>query len=145
VIALSAKRIAILAGAAALVIAVLAVISGCKRPAPHAKSCRLLDEASLMAKIKELGASNPELSLLLAREGNERCPNSPDAVKRMWVIVKALSELGRSEEARKEALIMVQKYPNSDLTGDVRRHVLSNPPTHPSERGYGKKYEMPDR
>jgi hypothetical protein len=140
---MNAKRIAILAGSAA--IAALVVISGCGKPALPAKLCRPLDEASLMARIHELGSSDPELSLLLAREGNERCPDSPDAVKRMWVIVKALSELGRSEEARREALIMVQKYPNNDLTGDVQRHVLSNPPTHPSERGYGKKYELPDQ
>jgi hypothetical protein len=141
---MNAKRIAILAASAALAIAIaaLVVISGCKKPALPAKSCKPFDEASLMARIHELGSSDPELSLLLAREGNERYPNSPDAVKRMWVIVKALSELGRSEEARREALIMVQKHPNNNLTGDVRRHVLSNPPTHPSERGYGKKYEQ---
>jgi len=92
------------------------------------------DEASLMAKIRELGSSDLELSLKLAREGNDRYPNSPDAVERTWFICKSLTGLGRSEEARSEALNMVEKYPGTSWTSDVQRHVLSNPEIPPTVR-----------
>ena len=90
------------------------------------------DEASLMAKIRELESSDPELSLKLAREDNERYPNSPDAAERAWFICRSLTGLGRFEEARAEALNMVQKYPGTSWTSDVQRHVLSNPEIPPT-------------
>ena len=85
-----------------------------------------------MAKIRELGSSDLELSLKLAREGNQRYPNSPDAVERAWFICKSLTGLGRVEEARSEARQMVQKYPGTSWTSDVQRHVLSNPEIPPN-------------
>jgi hypothetical protein len=85
------------------------------------------DEVSLMAKIRELGSSDLELSLKLAREGNDRYPNSPDAVERTWFICKSLTGLGRSEEARAEAVKMVEKYPGTSFTNDVQRHVIFAP------------------
>lgn len=84
-----------------------------------------------MAKLRDLGSTDLELSLRLAREGNERFPNSPDALERMWFVCKSLTGLGRSEEARAEALRMVQKYPGSSLTNDVQRHVLFAPKFDP--------------
>ena len=90
------------------------------------------DEASLMAKLRDLGSSDLELSLKLAREGNDRYPNSPDAVERTWFVCKSLTGLGRAEEARSEALNMVQKYPGTSWTNDVQRHVLSNPEIQPT-------------
>lgn len=100
------------------------------------------DEATLMAAIREIGRSNPLLSLTLAREGNERFKDSPDAAERGWNIVKALTELGRHEEALDEARSMFQKFKGTTWANDVHRHMLVNPPTHPLERGYGKKLEI---
>jgi hypothetical protein len=92
------------------------------------------DEASLMAKLRELGSSNLELSLKLAQEGNERYPDSPDAVERTWFVCKSLTGLGRSEAARAEALKMVEKYPGTSFTNDVQRHVLFAPQFEPPGR-----------
>jgi hypothetical protein len=89
------------------------------------------DEVSLMAKLRDLGSSDLELSLKLAREGNERYPDSPDAVERTWFVCKSLTGLGRSEEARAEALKMVEKYPGTSFTNDVQRHVLFAPQFEP--------------
>jgi hypothetical protein len=91
-------------------------------------------EESLMAKIRELASSDLELSLKLAQEGNDRYPDSPDAVERTWFVCKSLTGLGRSQEARAEALKMVQKYPRTSWTSDVQRHVLSNPEIQPLAR-----------
>jgi len=85
-----------------------------------------------MAKIRELGSGDLELSLRLAREGNERYPNSPEAAERTWFICKSLTGLGRPEEAHSEALKMVQKYPGTSWTSDIQRHVLSNPEIPPT-------------
>ena len=87
----------------------------------------ILDEASLMAKLHELEASNPPLSLQLAREAVARFPNSPDAPEFEWNVAKSLANMGRSREAQEEARVMVKKYPGTSWTADVQRHLLSNP------------------
>ena len=92
------------------------------------------DEASLMAKLRDLGTSDLELSLKLAREGNARYPDSSDAVERTWFVCKSLTGLGRAEEARAEALRMVEKYPGTSFTNDVQRHVLFAPQFEPPGR-----------
>lgn len=101
-----------------------------------------MSEARLMDRLHELGSSDPEQSLALAREGNRRFKDSRDAPERASIIVKSLSSLGRHDEARTEALKMERDYPSSGFTQDVHRHMFVNPPTHPAERGYGKKYEL---
>jgi hypothetical protein len=106
-----------------------------------AASSPALDEASLMATMREVRRGNPLLSLQLAREGNERFKNSPDAAERSWTVVKSLSELGRQAEALTEARSMFEKYKGTPWANDVHRHMLMNPPTHPLERGYGKELE----
>jgi outer membrane protein assembly factor BamD (BamD/ComL family) len=92
------------------------------------------DETSLMAKLRDLGSTDLELSLKLAREGNERYPSSPEAVERTWFVCKSLTGLGRSEEARAEALKMVEKYPGTSFTNDVQRHVIFAPQFEPPGR-----------
>jgi TolA-binding protein len=87
-----------------------------------------------MAKLRDLGTSDLELSLKLAREGNARYPDSSDAVERTWFVCKSLTGLGRSEEARAEALRMVEKYPGTSFTNDVQRHVLFAPQFEPPGR-----------
>lgn len=110
-------------------------------PAPSAAPTAL-DEGSLMSKLRELRSSDPELTLELAREGNQRFPNSPDAAERSWFIVKSLSDLGRHDEARVEGRKLLERYRDTRWAEDVYRHLFVNPGTHPFERGYGKELEL---
>ena len=100
-----------------------------------------VSEAALMSKLRELRSSDPDLTLRLARQGNERFANSADAAERAWFVVKALSDLGRHDEARAEGRALLERYRGSRWAEDVYRHLFVNPPTHPSERGYGKQLE----
>lgn len=102
---------------------------------------KLLDEAQLMATLRDLGGSDPELTLRLAREGNARFRDDADRAERSWFIVKSLSDLGRHDEARVEGRALVEKYRDTRWGEDVYRHLFVNPPTHPLERGYGKVLE----
>jgi hypothetical protein len=85
-------------------------------------------EAALMAKLHTLEETDPPLTVELAREGNVRYPNSPDAPERQWMVAKALTTMGLFDEARIEAEIAIERYPGTSWTNDLRRHVLSNPP-----------------
>ena len=91
----------------------------------------LLDEASLMAKLHELAASDPPLSLKLAKEALARFPNSPQAPEFEWNFVKALANMERYPEAEEAARVMVKKYPGNDFAADVDRHLLNHPPNPP--------------
>jgi hypothetical protein len=86
-----------------------------------------LDEAAIMSTLRELGDSVPDRSLKLAREGNERFPNSPDAAERGWYICKSLVNLEDFYDAREEARALVAKYPGTEWATDVQRHLLVNP------------------
>jgi hypothetical protein len=71
------------------------------------------DEASLMAELRRVKDQNPALVEKLAREGNRRYPNSPDAPERASLLIHALAIQGRASEARGEAEDMVNRYPIS--------------------------------
>ena len=94
-----------------------------------------------MASLRELRGSDPSLTLRLAREGNQRFNDRAGVAERTWFIVKALSDLGRHDEARLEGRALVDEYRETRWAADVYRHLFVNPPTHPFERGYGKKLE----
>jgi hypothetical protein len=85
------------------------------------------DEASVMTELHRLGEDNPALSLLLAREGNDRFPRSAEAPERGWILVKSLVNMRRFDEAKAEAVIMVDKYRGTSWAADVERHLLVNP------------------
>lgn len=87
-----------------------------------------LDEASLLAKLHVLAASDPPLSLQLAREAVARFPDSPNAPEFAWNVAKALFNMGRMKEAEDEARVMVKKYPGNYFAGDVEHHLLNHPP-----------------
>jgi hypothetical protein len=90
-----------------------------------------------MERLRELGPiAHPELSLKLAREGDEQFPGSPDAAERGWFAVRALMEMRRTDDAVAEARIMVEKYRGTSFANDVEKHMLTHPMTHPSEVGY---------
>ena len=51
-------------------------------------------------------------------------------------------DLARTDEARAEARVLLDKYPDSSWAQDVHRHMFVNPTSSPLERGYGKKREL---
>jgi hypothetical protein len=78
-----------------------------------------LDEARLMARLREAAAGDPELAVTLAREGNRRFPNSAAAPERTSILIHALAALGRGMEARGEAENMVNGYPDSPWVREI--------------------------
>jgi hypothetical protein len=94
-----------------------------------------LGEAALMRQLREMRQSDPELSLRLAREGNERFPGSPDAAERASIVVKSLMRMGRADEATAEARAMVERYPGTSWALDVKRHMLDIPSYVPDAAG----------
>lgn len=101
----------------------------------------LPDEEALMAKLHALGQADPEQSIRLARDGNRRFPKGSGASERAWIVSKSLTSLARFDEAREEAKKMVKEYPGTSWTMDVIKHILIQPGTHPSQRGYGQQLE----
>lgn len=80
-----------------------------------------------MKALQDLLDKDKEAALAEARAGLARDPNGPDAAERTWVVVKSLTGLGRLEEARREAEVMVPKYRGTWWANDVERHVLAHP------------------
>jgi hypothetical protein len=93
------------------------------KPQPSAA----LAEPALMGKLRDLGDSAPLISLALAREGNQRFPDSPNAAERAWWVCKSLVNLADFTEARQEARTMVLRYPGTSFALDIERHLLINP------------------
>jgi hypothetical protein len=91
----------------------------------------VLDEPAVLAVLHDLAASDPPRSLKVAKEAVERFPDSPSAPEFEWNVVKALFNMGRLDEAKDEAELMVQEYPGSYFTGDVEHHLLHPPPNPP--------------
>lgn len=85
------------------------------------------DEAALMAKLHALGEMNPALTIRLARAGNQRNPDSADAPERAWMLVKAMVNQGRFDDARAEAAVMVEKYRGTSWASDIERHMQVHP------------------
>jgi hypothetical protein len=110
-------------------------------PSASASDPALLDEPTLMTTLRELRSSDPNRTLSLARQGNERFRASSDAGERAWFVVKALTDLGRHDEARLEGRALLEQYRGTRWAEDVYRHLFVNPGTHPFERGYGKQLE----
>jgi hypothetical protein len=89
------------------------------RPAPTAAQIATLDERVLMARLRELSATDSAQAIELARAGNRRFPDSADAPERASILIHALANLGRVREARGEAEQMVNHYPDSDWVREI--------------------------
>jgi hypothetical protein len=86
------------------------------------------DDAVVVAELRDLAATDPEQSLKLARGALERNPRGASAAEFEWNVVKALFNMGDLEAAQDEARVMVRDFPDSELSGDVVRHVLDPQP-----------------
>ena len=95
-------------------------------------SDRTQAEPALMATLRQLITKDPESALRLAREANQRFPNSPDAAERAWIIVKSLDNLKRFHEGQAEARVMVERYRGTSWAADAERHTLVYPLDQPS-------------
>lgn len=80
-----------------------------------------MNEPALMTLLRSANGNDPALALDLAREGNRRFPESPDAPERTALLIHALADLGRSSEARGEAEHMVNHYPDSHWVRQIER------------------------
>jgi hypothetical protein len=105
-------------------------VAAAARPRALAESppAERADEASLIAKLEDLAASDPRQSLTLASEALARFPESSHAPEFEWNVVKALVNLDRYQEAAEAARSMLEKYPDNPLSVDVEHHVLNHPP-----------------
>jgi hypothetical protein len=78
-----------------------------------------LEEGELMARLRTIKGSDPELAVALATEGNRRFPDSADAPERTSILIHALAALGRASEARGAAEEMVNHYADSAWVAEV--------------------------
>jgi hypothetical protein len=89
--------------------------------APPLAAADRFDEASLMASLRSIKDSDLSRAVELAREGNRRFPDSPDAPERASVLIHSLSGLGRASEARGEAEMMVNDFDDSAWVREIEQ------------------------
>jgi hypothetical protein len=74
-----------------------------------------------MARLRTVQVTNPALAIDLAREGNLRYPESPDAPERASIEIHSLARQGRASEARGAAEGMVNHYPDSSWVQEIEQ------------------------
>jgi hypothetical protein len=72
-----------------------------------------MNESVLMARLRELAATDSAQAIELARAGNKKFPDSPDAPERESILIHALVTQNQLSDARAEAEYMVNHYPDS--------------------------------
>lgn len=97
------------------------------RPASNTADSLPTTKQMPMRELQDLLDEDPEAALAAAREDLARDPEGPDAAEQTWVVVKALTVMGRLEEAHREAEVMVPKFRGTKWANDVERHVLAHP------------------
>jgi len=72
-----------------------------------------MNEAVLMAHLREVARTDSAQTVEIARAGNKRFPDSPDAPERYSILIHALVTQNQLSEARGEAEYMVNHFPDS--------------------------------
>jgi hypothetical protein len=72
-----------------------------------------------MKQLRGLAGTDRRRAIELAREGNARFPDSPEASERTAILIHALAGEGYASEARKAAEDMVNHYPDSSWVRDI--------------------------
>ena len=72
-----------------------------------------------MARLRAVASSDYPLAVELARAGNRRFPDSPEAPERASLLIHALAAQGMAKEARGEAEYAVNHYPDSQWVRDI--------------------------
>jgi hypothetical protein len=88
-------------------------------PRPGSEAARPLSEAVLMARLRQVAGTNDPLAVELARAGNRRFPDSPEAPERASILIHALAAQGMAKEARGEAEYAVNHYPDSQWVREI--------------------------
>ncbi|HSS39902.1 MAG TPA: hypothetical protein VLT58_14140 [Polyangia bacterium] len=88
-------------------------------PPASADAAATLKESVLMARLRSAAGSNYPLAVELARTGNWRFPDSPDAPERTSILIHALAAQGLSRDARGEAEFAVNHYPDSSWVREI--------------------------
>jgi hypothetical protein len=88
-------------------------------PPAGSEATKPLSESVLMARLRQVAGSDYPLAVDLARAGNRRFPDSPDAPERASILIHALAAQGMAKEARGEAEYAVNHYPDSQWVRDI--------------------------
>ena len=89
-------------------------------PAPNVQAAiARMNEAVLMAHLREVARSDSAQAIEIARAGNKKFPDSPDAPERTSILIHALITQDKLSEGRAEAEYMVNHYPDSKLVRDI--------------------------
>ena len=78
-----------------------------------------MNEAVLMARLREVAQSDPAQTIQLARAGAKKFPDSPDAPERAAILIHALVTQNQLSEGRAEAEYMVNHYPDSKWVREI--------------------------
>jgi hypothetical protein len=79
------------------------------------------EDKVLMARLRQTAERDPAWAIALAREDNQRFPDSPDAPERASILIHALAEQGQAMQARGEAEEVVNRYPDSQWVREIER------------------------
>jgi hypothetical protein len=91
-------------------------------PAPSANgeaAVARMNEAVLMARLREVAKTDSVQAIALARAGNKKYPDSSDAPERASILIHALVTQNQLSEGRAEAEYMVNHYPDSSWVRDI--------------------------
>ena len=89
---------------------------------------KVLNESELLERLRKAQDTDDfMLSYELAREGQRRFPDSPNAPEIAAMVVKSLARQGKASEARAEAETMVNKYVGTSWAREVERHTGAHP------------------
>jgi hypothetical protein len=78
-----------------------------------------MNEAVLMARLREVARTDSAQAIELARAGNKKFPDSPDAPERASILIHALITQNQLSEGRAEAEYMVNHYPDSSWVREI--------------------------
>ena len=78
-----------------------------------------MNEAVLMAHLREVARSDSAQAIEIARAGNKKFPDSPDAPERASILIHALVTQNQLSEGRAEAEYMVNHYPDSKWVREI--------------------------
>ena len=78
-----------------------------------------MNEAVLMERLREVAKKDSAQAIELARAGNKRFPDSPDAPERAYILIHALITQNQLSQGRAEAEYMVNHYPDSHWVRDI--------------------------
>ncbi len=78
-----------------------------------------MNEKVLMARLREVAKTDSAAAITLAEDGNRRFPDTTDAPERESILIHALANAERRNEARGRAEFMVNHYPDSDWVRQI--------------------------